>query len=195
MARPTNAKQDLLPRIAEVFRERGYEGATVSELSRVTGLGKASLYHHFPGGKSEMAGALVRYAIEELDQCAFRHLAGHAQWPERLERLIDGFSDYAQGGKSDCLLAVLAVSQPSGDFAAEIRSQMRVWLRATARAYAEAGHHGKGARRHARELLVSLYGALVIARLMGGTKPFSQTVRRLTRELKSSARDQPRKNA
>jgi len=50
----------LLRQLGQVFRERGYEGATLTQLAAATGLGKASLYHHFPGGKAEMADVLVR---------------------------------------------------------------------------------------------------------------------------------------
>src|SRR5262245_55204338 len=95
VARTTFSRQDLLPPLAEVFRRHGYEGATLSELARVTGLGKASLYHHFPGGKSEMAEALARYAIADLDERAFRHLKSRAPWNERIGECIDGFADYA----------------------------------------------------------------------------------------------------
>ncbi len=48
-------KLELITILDDVFRRRGYEGATLSVLSRACGLGKASLYHHFPGGKDEMA--------------------------------------------------------------------------------------------------------------------------------------------
>jgi AcrR family transcriptional regulator len=48
-------RSDTLPTLAEVFREHGYEDASLSLLSQATGLGKGSLYHFFPGGKEEMA--------------------------------------------------------------------------------------------------------------------------------------------
>jgi len=56
----------LLRQLGQVFRERGYEGATLTQLAAATGLGKASLYHHFPGGKAEMADVLVRDAIADV---------------------------------------------------------------------------------------------------------------------------------
>ena len=42
------SREDLLDRLLLVFRDRGFEGATIAEIARATGLGKASLYHHFP---------------------------------------------------------------------------------------------------------------------------------------------------
>ena len=46
---------ELLNALSDVFRKRGYEGATLAELAAAANLGRASLYHHFPGGKAEMA--------------------------------------------------------------------------------------------------------------------------------------------
>jgi AcrR family transcriptional regulator len=184
VARTTFSRQDLLPALADVFRRRGYEGATLSELARVTGLGKASLYHHFPGGKSEMAEALARHAIADLDQRAFRHLASRAPWNERITACIDGFADYAEDGKANCLLAVLALTGEERALDDLIGEQMREWLHKLAAAFAESGLSDKAARKRARELVIALQGALVMARLLGGTKPFAQTLKRLHKELK-----------
>ena len=53
-------REDALDRITAVFRKWGYEGATLRMISEATGLGRASLYHHFPGGKDDMARAANR---------------------------------------------------------------------------------------------------------------------------------------
>ncbi|MEM8810542.1 MAG: TetR/AcrR family transcriptional regulator, partial [Cyanobacteria bacterium P01_G01_bin.38] len=42
-------KDAAIAKLTPVFRRYGYEGASLSMLSKATGLGKASLYHHFPG--------------------------------------------------------------------------------------------------------------------------------------------------
>ncbi len=55
MARSIAERADVLPRLAEVFRAHGYEGATLALISDATGLGKGSLYNFFPGGKEQMA--------------------------------------------------------------------------------------------------------------------------------------------
>ncbi|MFT7651655.1 MAG: TetR/AcrR family transcriptional repressor of lmrAB and yxaGH operons, partial [Candidatus Azotimanducaceae bacterium] len=44
-------KTQLTEDLRQVFITRGYDGATLAHLSASTGLSKASLYHHFPGGK------------------------------------------------------------------------------------------------------------------------------------------------
>ena len=59
MPRQVAERADILPKLAEIFRKRGYEGASLSEIGAATGLGKGSLYHFFPGGKPEMAESVL----------------------------------------------------------------------------------------------------------------------------------------
>ena len=44
-------RNDAIPALGEVFRELGFEGASLSEITNRTGLGKGSLYHFFPARK------------------------------------------------------------------------------------------------------------------------------------------------
>src|ERR1700749_1985402 len=52
-------KAEIVGRLFVVFQDRGYEGASLADLSQATGLGKSSLYHHFPRGKEQMAEAVL----------------------------------------------------------------------------------------------------------------------------------------
>ena len=46
---------ELIERLAKVFKDYGYQGASMSIIAKASGLQKASLYHRFPGGKEQMA--------------------------------------------------------------------------------------------------------------------------------------------
>jgi len=52
-------KAEIVGRLFIVFQDKGYEGASLADLSQATGLGKSSLYHHFPRGKEQMAEAVL----------------------------------------------------------------------------------------------------------------------------------------
>ena len=58
--------QELMERLAKVFRNYGYEGASMTVLAKVTGLQKASLYHRFPGGKQDAEDADVTAAANRV---------------------------------------------------------------------------------------------------------------------------------
>ncbi len=66
MALQTIDDHSLAESLFDVFRSRGYEGATLSLLSEVTGLKKSSLYHRFPAGKDDMVKAVVLYVSSQL---------------------------------------------------------------------------------------------------------------------------------
>ena len=59
-------KDETIAQLLTVFRRYGYEGATLTRLSEATGLGKASLYHHFPKGKEEIAAAVLNYTNNSM---------------------------------------------------------------------------------------------------------------------------------
>lgn len=46
---------------AELLRQRGYSGTGFREVIEVTGAPRGSIYHHFPGGKAQLAGEAVDY--------------------------------------------------------------------------------------------------------------------------------------
>ena len=174
-------KLELISILDEVFRRRGYDGATLSVLSRACGLGKASLYHHFPGGKDEMADVLLQRAVAQLNELAYRHLDRPAPWNQRLSGFVDGFAAYCENGTRNCLVAELTATAARARFADRIQVQTNAWLRQLTAAFAETGVSEKRARRRARELLGALYGALVVARMLDDPKPFLQTVERLSK--------------
>ncbi|MFD2271320.1 TetR/AcrR family transcriptional regulator [Undibacterium arcticum] len=70
----------MVDSIISVFRSEGYEGASLAKLSEATGLGRSSLYHHFPMGKEDMANA----ALDRLGILMGATSSG--RWPDRAAR-------------------------------------------------------------------------------------------------------------
>ena len=104
---PSASRERLLLAIGEVFETRGYDGATLTLLSAATGLGKASLYHHFPGGKADMAAALLRDRVALLETAGVLEAAGQpAALRAAGSEFIDGFREYVEDGNRNCLLLV-----------------------------------------------------------------------------------------
>lgn len=174
-------RERLLGQLGQVFRERGYEGATLTQLAAATGLGKASLYHHFPGGKAEMADVLVRNAVAEAHRLAFARLEGPEPAAERLARFLGGFAEYLHQSGGPCLLGVLALGSARQRHGAAIASQFRDWSALLARAMESAGAKPKRAQRDAADLLDVLYGAQVMTALLGDPDHLRRAIKRLGR--------------
>lgn len=176
-------RADLLDALARVFRERGYEGATLAELAAATGLGKASLYHHFPGGKAQMADALIRDALADARARAFAHLQGPEPPAQRLQRFVSGYGDYLTAANGPCLLGVLAMGSARRVHGELMAAQFNEWRDALANAFEEAGQKSKRASRSAAEVLNTLYGAQMTAALLGDPKHLNRSLKRLARSL------------
>ena len=48
----------------ELFREHGYSGTGFRDVVEHSGAPRGSIYHHFPGGKAELAEEAVRMASD-----------------------------------------------------------------------------------------------------------------------------------
>lgn len=182
-ARRSASREGLLATLGDVFESRGYDGATLSLLSAATGLGKASLYHHFPGGKTEMAAALLRDRVARLERLAFSRLQGSLPPAVRLAEFIDGFREYVQDGEQNCLLMVFREGTAGRTHGETIAGQYTDWLGRLAATFEESGYKPKRAERAAAELLSSLYGALVTARLTGEPASFKRQAKRLKKSF------------
>ncbi len=60
----TVARQQMVESAAMLFRERGVEGTSFSDVLEHSGAPRGSIYHHFPGGKGQLAEEATRYAGE-----------------------------------------------------------------------------------------------------------------------------------
>ncbi len=57
-------KQEILDHALALFMEKGYEGASMSDIAQATGIKKASLYAHY-SGKEEIFSAVFSGVVEE----------------------------------------------------------------------------------------------------------------------------------
>lgn len=176
-------KQELKDRLLEVFAARGFEGATIAEIARAVSLGKASLYHHFPGGKREMVDVIVHDACENLSLAVLAPLRDPDEPERRVSRMIDGIRRYNQDGERNCLLAVLALGSVGAEFADPISRQVEQWMELLGQTLVDAGISRKTARRRARDAVSRVHGAIVVSRMMRDTKSFRQMLKRLPEQL------------
>jgi AcrR family transcriptional regulator len=100
-------KETYIPCLLRLFRQYGYDGATLAKISEATGLGKASLYHHFPGGKDEMVETVLDYLERWMDQNILQILKSSSDPLTRLQQMCNRVSEVYEGGKQPCLSAIL----------------------------------------------------------------------------------------
>lgn len=185
MPRLVTERADVLPLLAEVFREHGYEGASLQLISQATGLGKGSLYHFFPGGKAEMAAAV----LAEIDDWFERELYAplRAAEDESVAAAIDAMfaavDAYFRGGGRVCLIGALALGAARDRFGAAIASYFARWVAALADALQRAGCDATTAAALAEATVAGIQGALVLTRALDDPAVFRRTLLALRERL------------
>jgi len=58
-------RSEIIQAAAQIFREKGYHGASMQDIADAVGLQKASLYHHV-SSKQEILGAILDQALDRL---------------------------------------------------------------------------------------------------------------------------------
>ena len=178
MPRAKLSREEAIERIAEEFRRHGYAATSLSRIAEATGLGRASLYHHFPGGKDEMVRQVFRKVGEEVGEIlALLEEPGDPR--DRVTASMKAVGRFYAGGAKNCLLGAMVLSGGSELFADELAAAFAAWIDALSATIRDAGVPARIARRRAEDAVMRLQGALVVTRGMKDTGVF----RRLLSEL------------
>ena len=182
MPAPILSKEEVLDLLLNTFRDRGYEGSSLAELSTATGLGKSSLYHYFPGGKADMAEQVLAHMDRQLATSVFEPLRSARTPAKKLELMLDALDAFYEGGRKACLLERLCASVDRTRFRRPLRQAFTGWMDAVEAICLEAGFSDAVARVRAEDLVVRVEGALIVC---SGTDDYSVFARTI-RDLRSS---------
>ncbi|MGG6240708.1 TetR/AcrR family transcriptional regulator [Nodosilinea sp. AN01ver1] len=183
MAKQTPAKQSYVPTLLDLFRQNGYDGVSLSKISEATGLGKASLYHHFPGGKDDMVETVLATLDQWLQETAVDALDGEGDALARLGRMGDRIRDAYSHGEKPCMLASLMLGSAKDDFQPQVQAMLERWMGAIAAVLTQGGMAESLAQERSEEALIAIQGALIMARAMGDAAIFERTMQRLPEQL------------
>lgn len=168
MPRTTTARGDAITAAADLFRRQGYAATGLEEVLEVSGAPKGSFYHHFPGGKEQLALDALAYSGGRV-RALVDHLAETAPTAGALVAAIAATqaanlrdSDYTLG----CPVATVALelAGTSEEVATASSAAFDSWTEPLADRLRETGHGDAEAARLARWALAGLEGALLLAR-------------------------------
>lgn len=172
-------RADVVPLLGEVFREYGFEGATLSMLGSATGLGKGSLYHFFPGGKTEMLTAVLAEIDGWFEANVFVPLAESASAESAIEGMFRSVGAYFRSGRRVCLVGVLACGNARDGFAEAIRSYFHRWTDVLTVALCRLGVCQSQAVSLAEAIVAGIQGGIVLSRALDDPEVFERTLARL----------------
>ena len=178
------SKQTYVPILLKLFRQFGYEGVTLSKISEATGLGKASLYHHFPGGKAEMAEVALIYVNQWLETHILQILAREDAPLNKFQSMCDEVNRFFDAGLNSCLWAVLVLEKSSNTlFHEQICGAFTRWIEAIAAVLTVAGLNETLARQRGEDAMIVIQGALILSHVLNDFAPFQRVLQQLPQQL------------
>ncbi len=87
--RPGHDLESLLQTAVRLFNKHGYDGTSMSDISRELGITKSAIYHHVPG-KEELLRLAIGRALDGLLAVADEVAATPGPAIDRLEQLVRG---------------------------------------------------------------------------------------------------------
>ena len=180
VARKANmTRTALVDRLTGCFLDAGFEGASLSRLSEATGLAKATLYHHFPHGKKDMAAAVLARAGQRLQGAILDPLMDQALSPEdRLSASLDGVLTFYDGLVPACTMNTLLMGDGRSFFAHTILDGFGVWSKALQSVLDDIDH-----TEPADFYIDRIQGALVRCRATGNRAPLEDAVADMRRAM------------
>ena len=185
MVRTVFEKSDAIALVAEVFRELGYEGASMSEITARTKLSKGSLYHFFPGGKEEMAAEIMANIDTWFVTVMFKPL-DEEEPRAAIARMWQTTDSYFRSGRRVCLIGAFALEETRDRFPAAISGYFHRWIEALYGALLRADVPGAEAKMLAEEAVIGIQGALTLARALGDETVFGRSLARLKHRLETA---------
>ncbi len=179
MPAPLASKDEIIDRLFAVFRDRGFDGASLADLSRATGLGKSSLYHYFPRGKEQMAEAVLGRAEELIQNAILAVAEGPEPLKARLRRIVGTLEQIYAGGRAACVLGQLAAAGVGAEGQQHLRGAFAHWIVAIEKLAKEAGMPPVRARNFAEDWVAQLQGTLILQAATGNLAPFERTMKTL----------------
>jgi TetR/AcrR family transcriptional regulator, lmrAB and yxaGH operons repressor len=176
-------KDTYIPCLLQVFRQYGYDGATLARIAAATGLGKASLYHHFPGGKDEMVQAVMTYLEQWLAENVLPSLQGDGTAQEKLQRMCDRLSELYEAGRQPCMSATLLLGSARDLFHDRVQARYAAWISSVAQVLVDAGCDRATAQQRGEDMVITIQGSLLVAQGMDNPKIFQRSVQQIPQQL------------
>jgi AcrR family transcriptional regulator len=163
MAYPKIEQEELVEKLFEVFRELGYDGTSLMQLSAATGLQKASLYHRFPRGKEEMVEMVLAHADRWLEAHVVSVLKSDGDPLNRLQEALGQLDIFYGKGQKACLLRTLSLGTAAGLFQRQVQRSFAHLREGFQAVSTDLGLPEAQAQQAAENTLIRIQGALLLA--------------------------------
>src|SRR5579859_5956688 len=178
MSKGELTRREIVLKAAPLFNRRGYEGTSLSDLMRATGLQKGGIYRHFTS-KQQLAGEAFDYTWEKAVTGRLEGVNDVTNSVLRLKKMIDNFVEKREGlVPGGCPLMNTAVEADDGNahLRARAKKALESWTsritKITAEGIARREINTRTKPHDLAQLIISsLEGALLLSRLQNSHAP------------------------
>jgi TetR/AcrR family transcriptional regulator, lmrAB and yxaGH operons repressor len=167
-----SVRSNMVEGTVRLLATQGVEGTSFKEVLAEAGAPRGSVYHHFPGGKSELLHAALDRASER-SLAAMEAFRGQSA-PEVLERFLElwrALLDSSHLG-AGCAVASVTIAGPAGDLLDHVGEIFRNWTSRLAELYIAGGMPESAAQRMSVITIAATEGAIVLSRAQRTRDPF-----------------------
>ncbi|AQA05778.1 TetR family transcriptional regulator [Mycobacterium sp. MS1601] len=173
MARST--RESILTAAAELMRHRGYGAVGMKDVVAASGAPVGSLYHHFPGGKSQIAREALTNAGIAYGLLIPTLMAPHTDLGAAIESVFAQAAEDMEGTGFANMCPVASVAAETADIDEELRRAAAAvftgWLDGGSAYFVGRGLDSETARELTVVLVSALEGAFILARTLRSTEP------------------------
>lgn len=174
MNRRDNVRSNMVNCAVRLLATEGVEGTSFREVLAAASAPRGSVYHHFPGGKSELLHAALD-RVSDRALAAMEEARGKSAtevletflglWRQLLER-----SDFEAG----CAVVAVTVAGPSEDQLDHVGATFRTWTALLAELFVAGGLSPEVAPRMATMSIAGVEGAVILARAERSMQPLDK---------------------
>jgi AcrR family transcriptional regulator len=168
----------LLNGARQLLAEKGYAGMELRDVAARGHAPRGSIYHHFPGGKTQLAREAA-----ELEGTTIRDLIERSLEDRGLKETLSMFGEVFRRRVANhperigCPVAAAALARPEDpELAAAATAAFQSWERPIAAALRDEGVSAKEAEVFAGLVVSTVEGALLRARAAGSQEPLDSAI-------------------
>jgi AcrR family transcriptional regulator len=148
----------LLDHAARIFCEKGYEGASMRDLSRATGMSLAGLYHYF-ASKEELLYLIQKHTFLTIIENLRGRLQASSDPEERIRIFIENHLEYSMANKEAMKVLVHEDDTLKNEHGSEVRAIKRDYYRICLDLL-EDFQRARGLQSSGRLAVLSLFGMI-----------------------------------
>ncbi len=183
----TTPREKIILTTCNLLERQGYYASGLNEIIQASGAPKGSLYHYFPGGKTEIAVEAVGSAAETTARLVEEHLAGYDDPAEGIRSLVEEIArrveqaGYAAGGP---LMLVALETVNSNAAINQACRQAYERIQAVFRSRLMAAGMSAAADSLALVIVSTIEGATLLSRTLHSARPLSEAAGFLAEQIR-----------